>query len=314
MSLAFTFPGQGSQSVGMLSALGDHYQSVEETFTEAADVLGVDLWSIVRDGPEDALNQTEITQPAMLAAGFAIWRVWKSEGGPDPRFMAGHSLGEYTALLCAEALDYPSALRLVAERARLMQSAVPSGVGAMAAVLGLADEVVEQACIEAAELGVGVVEPVNYNAPGQVVIAGRSAAVDAAIERAKAHGAKRAVPLPVSVPSHCSLMSPAAEALAERLETTHIRRPKVPVIHNVDAASHSEPEAIRDVLARQVFSPVQWVHSIRRLATQGVGVVVEAGPGKVLSNLARRIDRGLRPVPIFDPDSLVIGLREVAVA
>ena len=242
-TLAIVFPGQGSQSIGMLSELAASYPLVNETFTQASDVLGYDLWKLSQDGPEDELNRTDRTQPAMLAAGVAVWRVWQQENGALPGVMAGHSLGEYSALVCAGAMEFADAVSLVEERGRCMQSAVPAGVGGMAAILGLDDEAVADVCNRAAESE--VVSPVNFNSPGQVVIAGNAAAVQRAIDLAKEAGAKRALPLAVSVPSHCSLMRPAAEQFAERLAQTSIRTPSIPVIQNVDAARHDQPDAIR---------------------------------------------------------------------
>jgi [acyl-carrier-protein] S-malonyltransferase len=304
--LAFVFPGQGSQSVGMLADLAAAYPVVGDTFAEASAALGFDLWCLVQDGPADQLNLTHNTQPAMLAAGVAVWRVWQDQAGPSPAFLAGHSLGEYTALVAAGAIDFFDAVRLVAERGRLMQAAVPEGTGAMAAILGLDDDAVREACARGA--GGEVVEAVNFNSPGQVVIAGHSGAVARAVEAAKAAGAKRAVPLPVSVPSHCALMRPAAEQLAQRLAAVAIRVPQVPVLHNVDAAAAPDAEAVRDRLARQLYSPVRWVETVQHLAYAGVGTVVEAGPGKVLAGLVKRIDKNLEAVAVLDPASLAAAL------
>lgn len=302
MSFACVFPGQGSQSVGMLSALADANPIVRDTFVEAGDALGYDLWRLTQQGPEADLNATDRTQPALLAAGVAVWRVWQAAQGPAPALMAGHSLGEYTALVCAGALDFAAAVRLVEHRGRLMQDAVPIGVGAMAAVLGLDDDAVRAACAESA--GDEVVEPVNFNSPGQVVIAGHAAAVERAAAAAKARGAKRVLPLPVSVPSHCALMKPAAEKMARRLADTPIRRPTVPVIQNVSAQAAGEPEAIRDALTRQLYNPVRWVESMQFAAEQGATLLVECGPGKVLSGLAKRIDERLSGVSVNGPDDL----------
>jgi [acyl-carrier-protein] S-malonyltransferase len=284
MRFAFVFPGQGSQSVGMMSAFGE---GVRDTFREASDALGLDLWGMVAEGPAEALNQTVNTQPAMLAAGVAVWRLWQQAGGGQPALMAGHSLGEYTALTCAGALDFADALRLVRLRAEAMQSAVPEGVGAMAAVLGLDDAAVRALCAEAAQGE--VLEAVNFNSPGQVVIAGNKAAVDRGCALAKEKGAKRALPLPVSVPSHCALMRPAADKLAAALADIEIRTPVVPVLHNADVASHADPAAIRDALARQLYMPVRWVETVQALGAQGVSLIAECGPGKVLAGLNKRI-------------------------
>lgn len=299
---AFVFPGQGSQSVGMLDALADAHPLVTQTFAEASDAMGTDLWRLVHEGPDDELNRTDRTQPAMLAAGVAVWRVLQQTGVPAPAVMAGHSLGEYTALVCAGALDFADAVSLVADRGRFMQDAVPSGEGAMAAILGLSDEQVADVCDAAAQGE--VVQPVNYNAPGQVVIAGGAAAVERAVAGAKEAGAKRAMPLPVSVPSHCALMAPAAERLAERLREIAVQPPQIPVIHNVDVASTNDADAIRDRLVRQLHSPVRWVETIQALAARGVDTVVECGPGKVLSGLTRRIDKTLDSRAVHDPASL----------
>ncbi len=307
-SLAMVFPGQGSQSLGMLAELSAEYAAVGDTFAEASEVLGYDLWKLAQDGPEEDLNQTDRTQPAMLAAGVSVWRVWQSLDGARPSVMAGHSLGEYSALVCAGALGFTDAIALVAERGRCMQSAVPSGVGAMAALLGLADDVVADVCIRAADNE--VVEPVNYNSPGQVVIAGNSAAVERAIELAKAAGAKRAVTLPVSVPSHCALMTPAAEEFALTLADVAIHSPAIPVVQNVDAQSHEQPETIRDNLARQLCKPVLWVSSVQAMKSQGVTRMIEMGPGKVLTGLCKRIDKTIDNRAVFDPASLAAALAD----
>ena len=305
-SLAIVFPGQGSQSVGMLSELAASFPLVNETFTQASDALGYDLWKLTRDGPKDELNRTDRTQPAMLAAGVAVWRVWQQENGTLPGVMAGHSLGEYSALVCAGAMEFADAVSLVEERGRCMQSAVPAGVGAMAAILGLDDEVVADVCNRAAESE--VVSPVNFNSPGQVVIAGNADAVQRAIGLAKEAGAKRALPLAVSVPSHCSLMQPAAEQFAERLAQTSISTPSIPVIQNVDAARHDQPDAIRENLEKQLYRPVQWVLSVQNMGGQGVSRIIEAGPGKVLAGLCKRIDKSIASAAVFDPASLAAAL------
>ncbi len=300
--IAAVFPGQGSQSAGMLGALAADWPQVGQTFAEASEVLGYDLWRVARDNPDGALDQTRHTQPAMLAAGVASARVWRAAGGAEPAAAAGHSLGEYSALVLAEALDFAAAVRLVAERARLMQESVPAGRGGMAAILGLDDDRVAEVCESVPDDG--VVEPVNFNAPGQVVIAGDAGAVAAAVEAARAAGAKRAVTLPVSVPSHSSLMRPAAEALAEVLADTAFRTPAIPVIHNVDAARHPEPDAMRDALRRQLYNPVRWTDSIGSLRGNGIELLLELGPGRVLTGLARRIDRDLQALAVEDPESL----------
>ncbi len=302
MSLAFVFPGQGSQAVGMLKELGELHPQVVATFAEASEALGYDLWQRVQAGPEEALNATEVTQPAMLAAGVAVWRLWLAQGGATPVVMAGHSLGEYTALVCAGALAFTDAVALVADRGRFMQAAVPPGVGAMAALLGLDDAQVVAVCAQAAEGQ--VVAAVNYNSPGQVVIAGHAEAVARAVELAKGAGAKRAVLLPVSVPSHCELMRPAAEQLAARLAGLTIQSPTIPVIHNYSVAASDSAEAIRTALTAQLYSPVRWVETIRQMATEGVDRLVECGPGKVLVGLNKRIVKEMATVAVYDAATL----------
>ena len=301
-TLAIVFPGQGSQSIGMLSGLATDHSQVVDTFEQASDVLGYDLWQLVQDGPEDELNETDKTQPAMLAAGVAVWRVWQDAGGAVPTLMAGHSLGEYTALVCAGALDFQEAVSLVEERGRCMQSAVPAGTGAMAAILGLDDVAVAVVCEQAADGG--VVSPVNYNSPGQVVIAGHAEAVQRAIALATEAGARRAVQLPVSVPSHCALMRPAAEQYADRLNKVTIKKPSIQVIQNVDATLHDDPDTIRANLDRQLYSPVQWVSSVQAMGKQGVTRIIEAGPGKVLTGLCKRIDKTISAAVVLDESSL----------
>ncbi|EGW53414.1 ACP S-malonyltransferase [Candidatus Endoriftia persephonae] len=305
-NFCIVFPGQGSQSVGMLSALAETHPVVLETFNEASDALGFDLWQLVQQGPKEMLNQTSNTQPAMLAAGVAVWRAWLAEGGPQPVTMAGHSLGEYSALVCADALQFADAVSLVADRGRFMQEAVPEGTGGMAAILGLDDDKVREVCAAAAESEVA--EAVNYNSPGQVVIAGSKAAVDRACGLAKEAGAKRALPLPVSVPSHCALMRPAAERLSERLADIAISKPTIPVIHNVDVAESVDADEIRRCLAEQLYSPVRWVETIQSMAAQGASNIIEAGPGKVLTGLNKRIDRKLTGYAVFDSEGLTKAL------
>jgi [acyl-carrier-protein] S-malonyltransferase len=299
MSLAFVFPGQGSQAVGMLAALAAAEPLVEQTFVEASEVVGYDLWKLCQSGPEADLNSTERTQPAMLAAGVATWRVWRRRGGAAPTVMSGHSLGEFTALVCADSLDFRTTIDLVRFRGQVMQAAVPAGQGAMAAVLGLEDEAVEAACAEAAQGE--VVEAVNYNAPAQVVIAGTTNAVARAIEACKARGAKRTIPLPVSVPSHSSLMKPAAEQLRQRLEQTEVRSPLVPEIYTVDVRKHGHPQGIKEALVQQLFSPVRWAETVRRMVASGVTHIVECGPGKVLTGLNRRVERR-KEISVFSLD------------
>lgn len=301
-NLAFVFPGQGSQSLGMLSALAASYVEVMHTFERASDALGKDLWSIVAEGPEEDLNQTQNTQPAMLAAGVAVWEVWCKLSTIRPDWMAGHSLGEYTALVCSGALSFEDGIRLVAVRGQLMQEAVPVGVGSMAAILGLEDHLVVKLCAQVAENE--VVSAVNFNAPGQVVIAGNIAAVERAMLAAKDAGAKRAVLLPVSVPSHCALMESAAEKLDSYLQNTAIDMPKMTLIHNVDVASHSAPEVIRNALKEQLYKPVRWVDTIRFMHDQGVTRFIECGPGKVLVGLNKRIAKDAEHFSIYDPETL----------
>ncbi|NTV93870.1 MAG: ACP S-malonyltransferase [Thiobacillus sp.] len=307
MKLAFVFPGQGSQSVGMMNAYGDS-AAIRDTLAEASEALGFDLAGMLAEGPAEALNQTVNTQPAMLAAGVAVYRAWLAQGGAVPALMAGHSLGEYTALTCAGALNFADALRLVRLRAEAMQSAVPEGVGAMAAVLGLDDAAVRAVCAEAAQGE--VLEAVNYNSPGQVVIAGNKAAVDRGCVLAKEKGAKRALPLPVSVPSHCALMKPAADKLLAAMAAIEVKAPAVLVIHNADVASHADPAAIRDALARQLYSPVRWVESMQALAAQGVTRIAECGPGKVLAGLNKRILADVPTVALADAATLAEALKQ----
>jgi [acyl-carrier-protein] S-malonyltransferase len=308
MSLAFVFPGQGSQSVGMLAALAAAEPVVQETFAEASGVLGYDLWALCQHGPDAELGSTEKTQPAMLAAGVATWRAWLRHGGPRPVAMAGHSLGEYTALVCSGALEFTAAVDLVRFRGQAMQQAVPLGKGAMAAILGLDDEQVVAACA-AAEQG-EVVEAVNFNAPAQVVIAGHATAVARAIEAAKARGAKRAVLLPVSVPAHSRLMIGAAAQLAERLAAVEVRLPDVPAVYTVDVQTHASPDGIRRAMTEQLFKPVRWADTVRAMLASGVTTLVECGPGKVLTSLNRRIERRpeLRMLAVEDPDGLAAAL------
>ncbi|MBK9245952.1 MAG: ACP S-malonyltransferase [Burkholderiales bacterium] len=301
MKIAFVFPGQGSQSVGMLDTFADQ-PAVRDVLASAGAALGEDLGALIAGGPAEQLNLTVNTQPAMLAAGVAIYRAWLAAGGVTPAVMAGHSLGEYTALTAAQAVPLEAALKLVRFRAQAMQEAVPAGSGGMAAILGLSDEQVAQACAEAAQGE--VVEAVNFNAPSQVVIAGHAAAVGRACEAAKRRGAKRALPLPVSAPFHCSLLAPAAQRLRERLRGEPIGSPQVAVINNIDVATESEPDRIRDALARQAAGPVRWAEIIRRMAAEGVTHVVECGPGRVLAGLTRRIAPDLESLALTDPATI----------
>lgn len=307
--LCFVFPGQGSQSVGMLADLAAAHAQVRETFEEASDVLGLDLWRLSQLGPEAELNRTDNTQPAMLAAGIAVWRVWQAQGGRLPLIAAGHSLGEYTALVAAGRIAFADAVPLVARRGRYMQEAVPEGQGAMAAVLGLADEDVQAVCAEAADGD--VVEPVNFNSPGQVVIAGDKAAVERAMVIAKEKGAKRALLLAVSAPSHCSLMRPAADKLTVDLSAVNIAAGDFPVLHNVNVAVAADADEVRDLLARQLYNPVRWVETVQALPGHGIELVIEAGPGKVLTGLGKRIDKQLTTLPITDPAGLDSALEAV---
>jgi len=301
MKFAFVFPGQGSQSVGMMHGW-EARAEIRHTFDEASNALGEDLWALVSHGPEDVLYQTVNSQPAMLAADVAAWRAWRASCSELPSIMAGHSLGEYAALVAADALGFADAIRLVRFRAEAMQHAVPEGVGAMAAILGMDDEAVRAVCIEAA-LG-EVVEAVNFNSPGQIVIAGNKAAVERAMVLAKERGAKRALPLAVSVPSHSSLMLPAAEALKQHLQSVTINPPSIPVLHNMDVASHSDTDMIRQSLVRQLHMPVRWVETVHKLKAAGAECLVECGPGKVLTGLCKRIDNTLPALALIDDEAL----------
>jgi [acyl-carrier-protein] S-malonyltransferase len=308
MTIAGIFPGQGSQSLGMLSELNSQFNEVRDTFQVASDVLGRDLWQLAQEGSEAALNSTENTQPLMLAAGVSVWRVWQKQGGCQPVAMAGHSLGEYSALVAAGVLDFADAVALVAERARLMQNAVAEGAGAMAAILGLEDAQVVEACAQAAEGD--VVEAVNFNSPGQVVIAGSAAAVDRAIQVMTTMGAKKAIKLSVSVPSHCALMKPAAEQLAVRLASIKLGKAISPVLHNVDATARTDAGEIVTALEQQLYRPVRWVDTISALkGNYAASTVIEFGPGRVLAGLNRRIDRKMGAVCIHDSATLEEALK-----
>lgn len=301
MKIAFTFPGQGSQSLGMLSDLAARYPVIEHTFDEASEVLGYDLWKLTQDGPETSLNQTERTQPAMLAADIGVLRVWQQNNGSGATMMAGHSLGEYAALVAAQSLRFSVAVALVRERGRLMQASVEEGSGAIAAILGLTDEQVQSICLEASAHQ--HVSAVNFNAPGQVAVAGHVAAVERASTLAKAAGAKRVLRLPLSVPVHCELMRPAAAAFSEPLSAADFKSPIVPVVNNVNVKPHDLTD-IRQILMQQIHQPVRWTETVQRLAADGVDTLIELGPGKVLSGLARRIDRHLLALPVTDDASL----------
>lgn len=299
---AIVFPGQGSQAVGMLADLAEQYEVVKQTFAEASEVLGYDLWALVQNGPAEDLNQTHRTQPALLTSSVAIWRVWQAVGGAQPEVLAGHSLGEYSALVCAGVIEFKDAVKLVELRGQLMQQAVPAGVGAMSAIIGLDNDAIAAACAEAAQDQ--VCSPVNFNSPGQVVIAGNKEAVERANVLCKEAGAKRAMPLPVSVPSHCALMQPAADKLAEALEEITFSAPALPVINNADVATETDPAAIKTALVKQLHSPVRWTESVERMAAEGIESLLEFGPGKVLTGLTKRINRSLSGAAVNDTASL----------
>ncbi|KAB8308523.1 ACP S-malonyltransferase [Rahnella sp. BCC 1045] len=306
--IAVVFPGQGSQTLGMLADLASAHPIVEETFAEASSALGYDLWQLVQQGPAEELNKTWQTQPALLAASVAIWRVWQQQNGTQPVLMAGHSLGEYSALVCAGVLDFKQAISLVELRGKLMQEAVPAGTGAMYAIIGLDNDAIAKACEESAQGQ--VVSPVNFNSPGQVVIAGNKEAVERAGAACKAAGAKRALPLPVSVPSHCALMKPAADKLAVALENVTFNAPQYSVVNNVDVKVETSPEAISSALVRQLYSPVRWTESVEFMAAQGVEQLLEVGPGKVLTGLTKRIVDTLTAAAVNDTASLTAALEQ----
>ncbi|NCF63556.1 MAG: ACP S-malonyltransferase [Gammaproteobacteria bacterium] len=300
---AFLFPGQGSQSVGMMAGLAEQSPIVKETFDAASAVLGYDLFDLAQNGPPERLNKTELTQPAMLTAGVATWRIWKANGGFDPDYMAGHSLGEYAALVAAGSMDFEDAVAVADERGRDMQAATPPGSGKMAAILGLDDDVLIGVCEEAAQGQ--VVSCANFNSPGQVVIAGNEAAVDRAIELAVAAGARHALPLPVSVASHCELMRPSAEAMQKKLEAVALSKARIPVIHNVDVRTHQDADEIRDLLVRQMWAPVRWSETVQLLIKNGVSHFAECGPGKVLTGLNRRISREISSVALISHEAII---------
>jgi [acyl-carrier-protein] S-malonyltransferase len=309
MAMAMVFPGQGSQSVGMLAALRARYAQAAQCFEQGSQALGFDLWKLIAEGPAERLNATEYTQPAMLVAGIAAWRAWREQGGGAPAAVAGHSLGEFTALVCAQSLAFEAAVQLVRYRGQIMQQAVPEGSGAMAAILGLADDEVEAACVAGAQGE--VVQAVNFNSPAQVVIAGHAAAVERAMAQARQRGAKRAVLLPVSVPAHSLLMQQAAQQLSQRLDEIELRRPVYRYISAVDALEHSEPADIRATLVRQLASPVRWSQTVRSLLTLAP-ILVECGPGKVLTGLNRRIERDAQYYALEGPDSLAAAVAAMA--
>jgi [acyl-carrier-protein] S-malonyltransferase len=290
-NLAFVFPGQGSQKIGMLADLAEHNPIIEKTFSEASEVLGYDMWHLIQKGAQEDINLTERTQPILLTCSVAIWRLWNEKKGPMPSQMAGHSLGEWSALVCANVIDFADGLKIVEARGKYMQQAVPLGQGAMAAIIGLEDQAILDACSEASSLG--VVDAVNFNAPGQVVIAGSNDAVEQAMEICKSAGAKRALPLPVSAPFHTSLMKPAADNLAEMVNAVTFRAPEVPIMHNVHANNENDPQVIKMLMLEQIYSPVRWVDCVKQLKKSGASTLIECGPGKVLSGLSKRIDREL---------------------
>ncbi|GLX62474.1 malonyl CoA-acyl carrier protein transacylase [Proteus vulgaris] len=303
---AMVFPGQGSQAVGMLAELAEQYPIVTETFAQASDVLGYSLWDLVQNGPEEELNKTWKTQPALLAASVAIWRVWQEKQGKMPQMMAGHSLGEYSALVCAGVIDFTAAIKLVELRGQLMQEAVPAGTGAMYAIIGLDNDAIAKACEEAAQGQ--VVSPVNFNSPGQVVIAGNKEAVERAGVLCKEAGAKRALPLAVSVPSHCALMKPAADKLAVALQEIEFKQPEIQVVNNVDVIAQTDANAIRDALVRQLYNPVRWTETVELIAEKGITQLLEIGPGKVLTGLTKRISKEMNAAAVNDIASLDVAL------
>jgi [acyl-carrier-protein] S-malonyltransferase len=307
--LGAIFPGQGSQQVGMLAELGTAHPVVASTFSQASEVLGYDLWKLVQEGPAEQLALTHITQPAILTSSVAVWRVWQEQGGAQPVLLAGHSLGEYSALVCGGALNFTDAVSLVRQRGEFMQNAVPVGVGSMAAIVGLEDDKVIAACAEASSVTGEVVAAVNFNSPGQVVIAGHKAAVDKAGEFCKAAGAKRVLPLSVSAPFHSPLMQPAAEQFANVLAQVQIVAPSIPVIHNYGLASTQDPLVLRSNLVNQIFNPVPWVATIQQFAAAGIDTVLELGPGKVLSGLNKRICPDMHAFPVNDTNSLQAALQ-----
>ncbi len=301
-TLAFVFPGQGSQKPGMLADVASQFPVVTETFAQASEVLGYDLWDLAQNGQQEDMSLTERTQPLLLTASVALWRVWHQRNGASPSMMAGHSLGEWSALVCSGVSGFGDAVDLVRCRGAYMQEAVPAGVGAMAAIIGLEDDAIVEVCQSAAEGE--VVVPVNFNSPGQVVIAGHAAAVERAVEGCKAAGAKRALPLPVSAPFHTPLMKPAADKLAQQIETTVFNTPKIPIVHNVDASVESDPAAIKQKMIEQIYQPVLWVACVHALVQNGINTTVECGPGKVLSGLNKRIERSVNTLAIEDPAGL----------
>ena len=308
-NLAMVFPGQGSQKVGMLAAYHEEFQCFAETFASASEVLGFDLWALIQNGPEEKINLTENTQPILLTSSVAIWRVWQELGGPQPAYMAGHSLGEWSALVCAGVVSLNDAVKLVQLRGRYMQEAVPVGVGAMAAIIGLSDDVIKEICSKHQALG--VVSAVNFNAPGQVVIAGKKEAVEAASAECKSAGAKRALPLPVSAPFHTSMMLPAAERLAKDMENVEFADPKTPIVHNVTAKTEASGAEIKKLMIEQIAAPVRWVECVEALASSEITHAAECGPGKVLAGMIKRIDKSVSSNALETPDSLRTALESV---
>ena len=308
-NLALVFPGQGSQKIGMLADMAAQYPVVEQTFAEASSVLGYDLWDMLQNGAQEDINLTERTQPLLLTASVAIWRIWSEKGGAKPALMAGHSLGEWSALVCSGVVAFTDAVKLVQQRGKFMQAAVPAGEGAMAAIIGLDDDKITAACESSAQGQ--VVSAVNFNSPGQVVIAGHAEAVDRGIAACKEAGAKKAMPLPVSAPFHTSLMRPAADQLAEQIRATTFSAPEVLIVHNVNAKTESDPEKIKELMIEQIYNPVLWVDCVKALAEQGIEITVECGPGKTLSGMSKRIDRSLKGIATETPEALDKALAEV---
>jgi [acyl-carrier-protein] S-malonyltransferase len=304
-TLAFVFPGQGSQKVGMLAEIAEQFPVIKATFAEASDALGYDMWDLVQNGEQEKLNLTETTQPVLLTSSVALWRAWLENNGAQPAMMAGHSLGEFSALVCAGSLSFSDAVTLVRDRGQFMQTAVPVGEGTMAAVLGLADDIIIDICQKTGA------EAVNFNSPGQVVIAGTIASVDSAIELLKEAGAKRAMQLPVSAPFHTSLMRPAGEKLAEKLAALTVVSPVIPVVHNVHAKTEADPAKIKELLVQQIYSPVKWVSCVQQMVDAGIETTLECGPGKVLSGLSKRIHKPLNAFNIETPDGLAKALAEI---
>ncbi len=304
-NLAIMFPGQGSQKVGMLADFASS-ELFQTTFREASEALGYDAWETIKEGPQEKLNLTEITQPILLSSSVALWRLWQDQNGATPALMAGHSLGEWSALVASGVVNFQDAVKLVRSRGKYMQDAVPAGEGAMAAIIGLDDAVVEKVCAD--NSGEGVVSAVNYNSPGQLVIAGNAAAVEKAIEGCREAGAKKAMALPVSAPFHTSLMKPAADRLQEEIMATQFNAPTIPIVHNVHAQTESDPEKIKAIMVEQIYAPVRWVACVQALASKGIDTAVECGPGKVLSGLARRIDKSIKSHAIEQPDALAAAI------